>query len=299
MPMPETFAAPAELKFLDNEPEGTLGGLGSVFGNEDSHGDVVLPGAFKDTLAQHKSNGSMPRMYVEHSAFVGGDPLPIGVWTEMEEVSDGLRVKGRLVGMTVPHISRVSELIKAHALRGLSIGFATNPGGAILGRKSTEPKRQLKSVQLFSVDLVGDPSNARARVESYKSLMMQGDQQAACDALAKAMALHLSSLAGGNSPTVEQRSNMLAHLQDAHHALTGQRMPPGMKTAETIRELEAWLHDPVDGLGWSISKARAVAAGGFKAAEHSRDGDGETTVIDREALTELTASLAGFSLPSF
>lgn len=296
--LPDVFSAAAELKFLDGEPEGTLGGLGAVYGNIDSHRDLILHGAFADSIAEHKANGTRPQMFVEHSAFTGGDPLPIGVWDSITEEPQGLRVKGRLVGMSHPTVQRVADLLreKPPVLSGLSVAFVVAPGGAVFGKSAGEPRRTLKKLNLVAIDIVGDPSNPRARIDNMKSMMVQGDQAAAATAVAKAMMLHRMTLAGGNAPSNDQRLELLSHLQDAHHALTGTKMPPGMKAADTIRELEAWLHDPVDGLGWSVSKARAVAAAGFKAAVTPRDGDDEPA--DQETLAELKA-LGDFSLPSF
>jgi HK97 family phage prohead protease len=297
----ESFAAPAELKFIDGEPDGTYGGLGAVFGNTDSHGDVIARGAFADSLAAHKAAGTMPKMFVEHSAFTGGDPLPIGVWTHMEEVAEGLRVKGRLIGLQHPNIARIYELMKADALPGLSIGFIPAPDGAVIGRKASEPRRTLTKVKLVSVDLVGDPSNPLARIEGLKSVMLQADQQTAAEALAAAMKLHQETLAGGNAPSSEQRAALMGHLQTAHLALTGHSMPAGMKAAppETIREFEKWLCDPVVGFGWSRSRARSVAEGGFKSSQPRDEGRDPAVVAEPETLSTLRSALDGFSLPSF
>jgi len=71
-----TFTAPVELKFTSDE-RGEFEGYGSVFGNEDSHGDVIVKGAFEKSLAEHKARGTMPALYIEHGPFAGtGDCLP-------------------------------------------------------------------------------------------------------------------------------------------------------------------------------------------------------------------------------
>jgi HK97 family phage prohead protease len=298
MQIHDVFSARAELKFIENEAPGTFGGLGSVFENEDHHGDVMEHGAFTETLAEHKAAGTRPAMYVEHSAFKGGDPLPIGVWTEIAQEDGGLRVKGRLVGMSSPHIQRVAELMREEppALGGLSIAFITPPGGAIIGRKSNEPRRRLKRVKLLSIDVVGDPSNALARIDGMKSVLVQADQQAACQALGQAMELHRATMSGGNSPTVEQRTALMTHLQAAHMALTGTPMPEGMKAMPTLREFEAAIGTM---FGLTNSQARAITEHGIK-SWLSRDEDREQVdVASRETRAELSAALANFNLPSF
>lgn len=299
MQIHDVFSARAELKFIDGEPDGTLGGLGAVYNVEDSHGDVIMPGAFTETLAEQKAAGRMPRMYVEHSAYTGGDPLPIGVWDTVTDETEGLRVKGRLVGMTDPRIQRIAELVRAGAMGGLSIAFITPPGGAAIGRKSGEPRRRLSKVKLLSIDLVGDPSNALARVDSMKSLLVQADQQAACDALLRAMQLHRDTMSGGNSPNVSQRSAMLEHLQAAHMALTGSPVPHGMKSLPTLREAEAAIGMM---FGLSCAQARAVTEHGLKAwlsRDENREQVSAEATAAAKALREEMASLSSFTLPSF
>ena len=69
--------------------EGVFEGYGSVFGNEDSYGDVVAQGAFVDSLKEHKAAGTMPALLWQH------DPgQPIGIYTDMREDSRGFVRQG-------------------------------------------------------------------------------------------------------------------------------------------------------------------------------------------------------------
>ncbi|MFI1382100.1 hypothetical protein [Embleya sp. NPDC020886] len=45
-------SAAAQVKVKSDGGDGEFEALVSVLGNKDSHGDVVLPGAFADTLAE-------------------------------------------------------------------------------------------------------------------------------------------------------------------------------------------------------------------------------------------------------
>ena len=163
-----TYVAPLEVKFAD-DALGEFSGLASAHGVVDSHGDVVVPGAFSASLAEHKARGSMPTMYVQHGPALGGDPLPVGVWTHMEEDAHGLRVKGRISALDTDYGRRIRSLVQDGALKGLSIGYNVATNGAVYGRKPGEPRRTLKAVRLVEVSLVSTPSNDRARVESIKS----------------------------------------------------------------------------------------------------------------------------------
>lgn len=89
----ETGAAP-ELKFTalaltDADASGVFEGYASLFNRADMAHDVVLPGAFRKSLAERGAGGV--RMLFQH------DPAhPIGVWEHLEEDALGLKVRGRL-----------------------------------------------------------------------------------------------------------------------------------------------------------------------------------------------------------
>lgn len=173
----ERKASVFEYKFTDNDGDeaGTFEGYGSVFGNKDSYGDVMAPGAFQKTLARHKSAGTMPKMLLNHgsmggSLFGGSDPmadLPIGKWTSMSEDANGLQVKGRLINLDTERGKSIYGAMKEGELSGLSIGYL--PKEFERGTKPDEPKRTLKSVDLFEVSPVTFPANEMAGVSAIKS----------------------------------------------------------------------------------------------------------------------------------
>ncbi len=175
--MDHIFTA-TEYKFVTSSEEGEFEGYGSFFGNQDSHGDVVAPGAFKATLEDHARKGSMPSMLVMHGGglFGGGpDSLPIGRWKSMSEDTNGLALKGRLSALDTDYGKRVRGLMKDGALGGLSIGFSVPKNGATYGDKPGEPRRTLKTIKLHEVSVVDRPSNERSIVANIKSRLADGD----------------------------------------------------------------------------------------------------------------------------
>lgn len=143
-----------EVKELDER--GEFEGHGSVFNNEDSYGDVVVPGAFQKSLEEHRSAGTLPAMLWQH------DPAqPIGVYSEMKEDAKGLYVKGRLLLETAKG-REVHAMLKAKAVRGLSIGFVTR------GWEWKDDVRIVKDVDLWEVSLVTFPANKLAGVGDVK-----------------------------------------------------------------------------------------------------------------------------------
>ncbi len=163
----EWLSCAAEFKFAGDAEPGALSGYASVFGVVDTHGDVVVPGAFTRSLASMKARGFNVPMYLNHGAAMGGDNLPAGVWEEFSEDATGLAVKGRLLGLNTDVGRYRYELAKGGALRGISIGYKTRK--ADYAKKPTDPRRVLRDVDVFEVSLVDDPSNPAARVLSIKS----------------------------------------------------------------------------------------------------------------------------------
>lgn len=145
-----------QVKASDN---GIVEGYGSVFNVKDNYSDIIAKGAFLDSLASHKANGTMPAMLWQHDA-----SQPIGVWTEMSEDENGLRIKGKLAMETVKG-REAHELLKMGALTGLSIGFMTKKWDY----DQQSEVRTLTDVDLWEVSLVTFPANEKARVTSVKA----------------------------------------------------------------------------------------------------------------------------------
>lgn len=145
----------AELKA---DGEGIVEGYGSIFGNEDSYGDIVAPGAFEETLAEAKAVGRYPAMLWQH------DPSePIGVGTDMAEDSRGLKVRGKFAD--TQRGQEALALVKMGALTGLSIGYST-VGAEYDDQAET---RTLTKVKLWEVSPVTFPANDKARITRVKS----------------------------------------------------------------------------------------------------------------------------------
>lgn len=294
MQIHDVFAAAAELKFVSegDAPPGTISGIASAYGVLDSHEDVVTKGAFSAGIAA----GRLPRMYLNHSAFIpGGSPLTVGLWTKVDDTDTGLRVTGRLYDIDHPEINLLRENIKSGQIDALSIAFSVPQGGAVMGTKAGDPKRTLNRVNLVSVDFVGIGSNPAARIDMVKSAADARD--AACAALSTAADLHSAALDSGNSALIAHSKAMMNNVQAAHVALTGQAI--ALKLGfYTVRVFEEWLqrHPDDGGKGFSNAKAREIGNLVFKSTP--RDEGTTTQPIDKDALNEMRA-LGDFSLPSF
>jgi HK97 family phage prohead protease len=282
------FIAPLELKFVSDSAPGEFEGYAACFGNQDSHGDIIQPQAFKSSLAKHMAEGTMPALHFEHDWAMGGDSMPAGVWTSLTEDGQGLRGKGKISALDTDYGRRVRSLMQDGAVKGLSIAFSIPPGGSERPKSKDGPRRILKTIDLHAVDLVKWPSNPLSRIDNIKSLMRNADAEKGAASAAAAIALHMATMSGNDSPTAEERAQLMNHLQDTHEALTGYRMPKGMKARpSTIREFEEALRE----LGYSNAEARALAERGFKSATPRDEATGKANQPDASELSSILQSL--------
>lgn len=155
---------PLTLKSVSDN--GEFEGYGSVFGVEDSYGDVVIRGAFAASLAKWKEKGRLPAMLWQHQM-----SEPIGIYTEMREDDTGLLVKGRLLIDDDPLAKRAHGHMKAGSLTGLSIGY-------MLDDYEYDKEKGvwvLKAIDLWEVSPVTFPANDEARITDVKSLLARGE----------------------------------------------------------------------------------------------------------------------------
>lgn len=139
-----------ETKILADDT-GAIEGLAWPFGTPDRVGDVIEKGAF--------AGASLPLPML-----FGHDPNdPVGAWTEATEAADGLRLKGNLLVEDVARAREVHALVKAGAVRGLSIGFLTKKAAPRKGG------RTITALDLIECSLVTVPMHPGARVTSAKS----------------------------------------------------------------------------------------------------------------------------------
>jgi len=181
--------------------DGKIEGYGSTFGGApDSYGDIVVAGAFLDTINRGGRNGSgvIPMLW-QHDA-----KEPIGYWDMVTENNKGLKLSGNLV-LEVQKAKEAHALAKKKVITGLSIGwdFLRGPDGKV-DKESVEFDekkniRYLKKIDLWEISLVTFPANTRATITGTKCLETATNERdferALRDAgLSKHQALYVSSL---------------------------------------------------------------------------------------------------------
>lgn len=151
------FGPAVEVRFAQGD-EGAIEGYAAVFGKSDSFGDVIAPGAFAASLAQHRAANTRPLLLWSHNV-----DQPIGIWDAIEEDRRGLKVSGRLV-LDSTGGRDAHALLKAGAMDGLSIGFMTKKATML-----PNGGRRVEAMDLIEVSIVARPAQGAARVISVKS----------------------------------------------------------------------------------------------------------------------------------
>ncbi|MFN3626695.1 HK97 family phage prohead protease [Parvibaculum sp.] len=150
----ERKAARFEAKAV--KPDGSFEGYASLFGAEDLGRDVVMPGAFRKSLAKRGPRGV--KLLYQH------DPNEvIGTWEEIREDERGLFVRGQLLA-DVARAREVLALMRAGAVDGLSIGYHVVKAGT----DRASGTRRLIEVDLWEISVVTFPMLPAARVSAVK-----------------------------------------------------------------------------------------------------------------------------------
>jgi uncharacterized protein len=160
---PAAIPITQEMKFLSQplnavDGDGVFEGYASLFGVSDLGKDVVMPGAFTESLRKRETKAI--RLLWQH------DPAtPIGRWLSIEEDRRGLRVRGKL-NLAVERARDIHALMREGAVDGLSIGFRVERARA----ERPTGLRRLEKLDLWEISVVTFPMLPGARVETVKQV---------------------------------------------------------------------------------------------------------------------------------
>lgn len=137
------------------DEEGMFEGYASTFGNVDRQNDIVMPGAFMDSLRMR-----MPKVLLQHNM-----DKPIGKCMEVREDNKGLYVKAKLVTSTTDG-KDAYELVKAGVIDSMSIGYVVEQADF----DQQTGVRKIEKMDLYEFSLVTMPANEEAMITTVKSL---------------------------------------------------------------------------------------------------------------------------------
>lgn len=155
-------------KIKDIDKTGEFSGYLSVFGNTDAYRDVVMPGAFDDSLTAWASEDALPPCLWQHDS-----ANPIGPFTKLVPDDKGLYCEGLLLLQDVPQAKIAYACAKNKVVRGMSIGYTVNPDGETYDGKMNV--NRLTSLNLMEGSWVTFPANIEAMLTDVKSAFVSGD----------------------------------------------------------------------------------------------------------------------------
>lgn len=153
----------------DGMEEGQYRALVSVFNNKDSYGDVVLPGAFEETLAQWKASGDPIPVYWSHQLHSLMDN--IGHVLEATETTRGLEVLVQL-DLDNPNSRQAYKLLKGRRVTQHSFSYdIVEAGEAQRETPSGEQETvyELRKLKLYEVGPTPIGANQETELLAVKS----------------------------------------------------------------------------------------------------------------------------------
>lgn len=164
------------VKAIDDESQetGEMVAYASVFNNIDRFGDVVMPGAFANSLKEYEDDDRPIPLLYGHDFY---DPFAnIGAVTEAVEDEKGLKVTAKF-DLENPKAKQVFRLVKEKRLTQMSFAYDIVEAG--MAERDGKPVYELKELKLLEVSVVPIGANPETEILDAKSLesMTQSERQ--------------------------------------------------------------------------------------------------------------------------
>lgn len=148
----------------DGLEPGQFKAYASVFGNVDSYGDIVVRGAFAETLKDWEESGNALPLLFGHNM---SDPdYNIGHVVKAEEDGHGLLVTAQL-DLDSPKGAQVYRLLKGRRVSQMSFAFEVLDGAPV--EKDGESAFELRRLKLYEVSVVPIGANQETEVLTVKA----------------------------------------------------------------------------------------------------------------------------------
>lgn len=188
-------------------------GYASTFDTTDSYNDVMVKGAYKNSIKTRFKN-DLIRFLWQHNARLGAFGIPI----EMGEDSKGLWTVAEIIETQEARDNWIPQ-IQARGVQGLSVGFITLDAEFEDDEDPWYSKRFIKDVELIEWSAVTFPANEESWIEGIKNrqllrartILKQGGQTG--------LARHLERAPDQVSMTFAE--DLAGRLSDAYKMLTG------------------------------------------------------------------------------
>lgn len=203
-----TKAQAVALKAAPTE-EGTFEALVAVFGNVDAYGDVIVRGAFADTLKEWDESGHPIPVVWSHAK---DDPFShIGVVEEAKETDTGLLVTGRL-DLDNPTAAQVHRLLKGGRVKEFSFAFSYDPEDVTPAKRDGVEVRELHRLKLHEVGPTMIGANPATELISVKSADIKADEEPAEEPAEETPAEEENDVLEQVAEVVAEMSNLVERL---------------------------------------------------------------------------------------
>lgn len=156
-----------EVKAIGDDDSGLFQAYASVFNNVDSYGDMVIPGAFIDSLKEYGSQGQGIPLYWRHRM---DDPfMNLGATTEAREDDKGLWTESQL-DLTNETAMQVYKLLKEERVRQMSFAYDILEA-AWVERKPEDGGSyyELRKLRIHEISIVPVGANQETEILAVKS----------------------------------------------------------------------------------------------------------------------------------
>jgi len=139
--------------------KGEFTGLAAAFGNIDQQKEIIMPGAFEESIAKFQDDPTSIAILSQHD-----QRMPVGKLTEIKEITEGLFVRGQMA-LEIEEAEKTRKLVVAKLINHLSIGFKVidsefdKDTGVLI----------IKKVDLLEFSFVTIPANRSAKILSMKN----------------------------------------------------------------------------------------------------------------------------------
>ncbi|WP_313548356.1 HK97 family phage prohead protease [Corynebacterium sp.] len=212
-----------------SEETGVMVAYAAIFNNVDSYGDVILPGAFANSLKEYEDKERPIPLLYGHDFW---DPFSnIGAVTEASEDEKGLKVTAKF-DLENPKAAQVFRLVKEKRLAQMS--FAYDIVEAAMAERDGEHVYELKEIKLFEVSVVPIGANQETEILEAKSW----------DSLSPA---ERQDLAAKAATVITQLSNVLGPSPDINELPSNPPTSKGAPPAEVSSSEDSESADSTKG----------------------------------------------------
>jgi len=223
---------------------GIIRAYASMFGNVDSYGDVVMPGAFTKTLAEFAASGDPVPLVWSHGS---SDPFNhIGYCTEIKETETGLEFTAQLDIEDNPTAAQAYRLMKGRRVKQFS--FAYSVVEATRGERDGQHVTELRELKLYEVGptLVGanqstellDVKSAPAPVEEKAGRAVSAKNEELIRKAHEALGELLASIEVDSDAKAAEAGPA---AKDEEPTRAKSEEPPAKASATQAAELETYL----------------------------------------------------------